>query len=101
MPRHSGLASFRGHADSPGGRGSASGFAGAEARVQAAAYERRALGIGSHWPFDQWGRFLPEHTTAVSLLDRLLHHSIVVVTEGESFRMRQARTRGPGRLTKK
>jgi hypothetical protein len=23
----------------------------------------------SHWPFDQRGRFLPEHTTAVSLLD--------------------------------
>ncbi|MGW6505929.1 IS21-like element helper ATPase IstB [Nonomuraea angiospora] len=70
-------------------------------RFVAAAYERRALGIGSHWPFDQWGRFLPEHTTAVSLLDRLLHHSIVVVTEGESFRMRQARSRGPERLTKK
>jgi DNA replication protein DnaC len=60
-------------------------------RFVAAAYERRALGIGSHWPFDQWGRFLPEHTTAVSLLDRLLHHSIVVVTQGESFRMRQAK----------
>ena len=28
-------------------------------RFVAAAYERRALGIGSHWPFDQWGRFLP------------------------------------------
>lgn len=70
-------------------------------RFVAAAYERRALGIGSHWPFDQWGRFLPEHTTAVSLLDRLLHHSIVVVTEGESFRMRQARTRSGGRLIKK
>jgi DNA replication protein DnaC len=69
-------------------------------RFVAAAYERRALGIGSHWPFDQWGRFLPEHTTAVSLLDRLLHHSIVVVTEGESFRMRQARTRTGGRLNK-
>jgi DNA replication protein DnaC len=68
-------------------------------RFVAAAYERRALAIGSHWPFDQWGRFLPEHTTAVSLLDRLLHHSIVVVTEGESFRMRQARTRTGGRLT--
>ena len=48
-------------------------------RFVAAAYERRSLAIGSHWPFDQWGRFLPEHTTAVSLLDRLLHHSIVVV----------------------
>jgi DNA replication protein DnaC len=69
-------------------------------RFVAAAYEQRALGIGSHWPFDQWGRFLPEHTTAVSLLDRLLHHAVVVVTEGESFRMRQARTKTGGRLTK-
>jgi DNA replication protein DnaC len=63
-------------------------------RFVAAAYERRALGIASHWPFDQWGRFLPEHTTAVSLLDRLLHHANVVVTEGDSYRMREARTRG-------
>nr|PZN18129.1 MAG: ATP-binding protein [Chloroflexota bacterium] len=70
-------------------------------RFVAAAYERRALGIGSHWPFDQWGRFLPEHTTAVSLLDRLLHHSVVVVTEGESFRMKQAQNRTGTRLTKK
>jgi plasmid replication initiation protein len=38
-------------------------------RVVAAACERRALGIASHWPFESWGRFLPEHTTAVSLLD--------------------------------
>jgi DNA replication protein DnaC len=63
-------------------------------RLVASAYERRALGVGSHWPFDQWGRFLPEHTTAASLLDRLLHHNNVVVTEGDSYRMRQARTRG-------
>ena len=63
----------------------------------AAAYERRALGVGSHWPFQSWGRFLPEHTTAVSMLDRLLHHATVVVTEGESFRMKEARARGGGR----
>jgi DNA replication protein DnaC len=65
-------------------------------RFIAAAYERRALGIASHWPFESWGRFLPEHTTAVSLLDRLLHHANVVVTDGESYRMREARTRQPG-----
>ncbi len=64
-------------------------------RLVAAAYERRSLGIGSHWPFEEWGRFLPEHTTAVSLLDRLLHHANVVATTGESYRMKQARTRGP------
>ncbi|HZV26552.1 MAG TPA: IS21-like element helper ATPase IstB [Acidothermaceae bacterium] len=63
-------------------------------RVVAAAYERRALGIASHWPFEAWGRFLPEHTTAVSLLDRLLHHANIVVTEGDSYRMREARTKG-------
>jgi DNA replication protein DnaC len=65
-------------------------------RFVAAAYERVSLGIGSHWPFDQWGRFLPEHTTAVSLLDRLIHHSVIVVTDGESWRMREARARGGG-----
>jgi DNA replication protein DnaC len=66
-------------------------------RFVAAAYEHRSLGMASHWPFDQWGRFLPEHTTAVSLLDRLLHHATVVVTEGESFRIKKARARGGGR----
>ncbi len=53
-------------------------------RFVAAAYERRSLGIASHWPFEAWGCFLPEHTTAASMLDRLLHHAVVVVTEGES-----------------
>ena len=60
-------------------------------RLVAAAYERRALAVASHWPFEQWGRFLPEHTTAASILDRLLHHASVVITDGESFRMRHAR----------
>ena len=63
-------------------------------RFVAAAYERRSLGIGSHWPFESWGRFLPEHTTAVSMLDRLLHHCHTVVTDGDSYRMKQARARG-------
>ena len=63
-------------------------------RFVAAAYERRSLGIASHWPFESWGRFLPEHTTAVSLLDRLLHHANVIITDGDSYRMRQARAKG-------
>src|SRR2546427_2090272 len=42
-------------------------------RFVAAAYERRSLGVASHWPFEDWGHFLPVQTTAVSLLDRLLH----------------------------
>jgi DNA replication protein DnaC len=62
-------------------------------RFVAALYERRSLGIASHWPFEAWGRFLPEQTTAVSMLDRLLHHATVVITEGESYRMKEARSR--------
>jgi DNA replication protein DnaC len=69
-------------------------------RFVSAAYERRALGIASHWPFESWGRFLPEHTTTVSLLDRLLHHANVVVTAGDSFRMREARAKGGTTLSR-
>lgn len=62
-------------------------------RFVAAAYERRSLGVASHWPFEEWGHFLPVQTTAVSLLDRLLHHAVVVVTSGDSWRMKEARQR--------
>jgi DNA replication protein DnaC len=65
-------------------------------RFVAAAYERRALGVASHWPFESWGRSLPEHATAVALLDRLLHHSVTVVTSGDSYRIKEARARGGG-----
>lgn len=65
-------------------------------RFVAAAYEHRSLGVASHWPFESWGRFLPEHTTAVAMLDRLLHHATTVVTSGDSYRMKEARARGGG-----
>ena len=61
-----------------------------------AAYERRSLGIASHHSFEDWGRFLPDHSTAVSMLDRLLHHATTVVTTGQSYRMLQARQRQGG-----
>jgi DNA replication protein DnaC len=62
--------------------------------LEAVAYERRSLGIGSHWPFEAWGRFLPEHTTAVSMLDRLLHHCHVAITDGDSHRMNKPEPKG-------
>ena len=70
-------------------------------RFVAAAYERRSLAIASHWPFEEWGRFLPDHSTAVSLLDRLLHHNNVAATDGQSYRMREARSKPGGGPTKR
>lgn len=34
------------------------------------------------------------------MLDRLLHHCHTVITDGESYRMREARNRGGSRPTK-
>jgi len=66
-------------------------------RLIAGAYERRSIGLASHWPFEDWGRFLPIPSTAAALLDRLLHHSVVVVTSGESWRLKEARARASAR----
>ena len=57
-------------------------------RLIAAAYERRAVAIASHSPFDTWGRFLPDQPTAVSLLDRLCHHAHIIATNGDSYRLK-------------
>ena len=56
-------------------------------RLVAAGYERRSIAIGSHSPFEHWGRFLPDQPTAVSLLDRLCHHAHIITTTGDSYRL--------------
>lgn len=50
-------------------------------RLIAGAYERRSIGLATHWPFEDWGRFLPIPSTAAALLDRLLHHSVINVID--------------------
>ena len=62
-------------------------------RIIAAAYERRAVAIASHSPFDAWGKFLPDQPTAVSLLDRLCHHAHIITTTGDSYRLTHRTTR--------
>jgi hypothetical protein len=82
-----------------------------EAQREAAASALLAVGESEDNGDVQWSiacalgatvdrRFLPEHTTAVSLLDRLLHHASVVDTAGDSYRMREARARGGTQTTK-
>jgi DNA replication protein DnaC len=44
-------------------------------RLIAGAYERRSIGLASHWPFEDWGKFLPIPSTAAALLDRLFFTS--------------------------
>jgi DNA replication protein DnaC len=63
-------------------------------RLISAAYEKRSVAIASHSPFEDWGRFLPDQPTAVSLLDRLCHHAHIITTTGQSYRLTHRSTGG-------
>ena len=39
--------------------------------------------------FAEWGQVFGDPVIATALLDRLLHHAVVVQIEGSSYRMRQ------------
>ena len=66
-------------------------------RFVAAAYERRSLDIASHWPFDALGPLPARAHHRRFHAGPPVHHAVVVVTEGESYRMREAKTRGGSR----
>ena len=37
-------------------------------------------------PWDAWGEYLDDHLGATAIIDRLLHHSHVIVINGPSYR---------------
>ncbi|MBF0127117.1 MAG: ATP-binding protein [Magnetococcales bacterium] len=54
-----------------------------------ARYERGAMILTSNRGFSEWGEIFGDHVVATALLDRLLHHAIVVQIEGASYRLRK------------
>ncbi len=54
-----------------------------------ARYERGAMILTSNRGFAEWGQVFGDPVIATALLDRLLHHAVVVHIEGASYRMRQ------------
>ena len=54
-----------------------------------ARYERGAMILTSNRGFVEWGELFGDPVIATALLDRLLHHAVVVQIEGASFRLRQ------------
>jgi hypothetical protein len=54
-----------------------------------ARYERGAMILTSNRGFAEWGELFGHPVVATALLDRLLHHTIVVHIEGASYRLRQ------------
>lgn len=54
-----------------------------------ACYERCAIILTSNRSFGEWGEVFGDSVVAAALLDRLLHHAIVVQIEGTSYRLRE------------
>ena len=54
-----------------------------------ARYERGAMILTSNRGFSEWAEVFGDPVVATALLDRLLHHAVVVHIEGASYRLRQ------------
>lgn len=53
-------------------------------------YEIKSTLVTTNRPFDDWNEVFPNAACVVSLVDRLIHHSEIVVFEGDSYRMKEA-----------
>jgi DNA replication protein DnaC len=53
-----------------------------------ARYEKGSMILTSNRGFAEWGEVFGDPVVATALLDRLLHHAIVVQIEGASYRLR-------------
>lgn len=66
-------------------------------------YERKSLIITSNLEFSQWNTVFGDNRLTAALIDRLIHHSHIVIFSGESYRLtqsmrRQKTMRGPHSL---
>lgn len=56
-------------------------------------YERKSLIITSNLEFSQWNTVFGDNRLTAALIDRLIHHSHIVIFSGESYRLKQSMMR--------
>lgn len=54
-----------------------------------ARYEKASVILTSNQAFREWGEVFGDAVVASAMLDRLLHHAVVINIQGESYRLRQ------------
>ncbi len=75
-------------------------------QVVARRYERGSMILTSNLTFGSWdSAFAGDGALTAAMLDRILHHSIIVSVNGESFRLKDKRKAGvlgaPGKIAKR
>ncbi|MBI9031237.1 ATP-binding protein, partial [bacterium] len=53
-------------------------------------YETGSLIITSNQPFSEWDKIFTDNTMTVAAIDRVVHHSVILEVEADSYRKRQA-----------
>jgi DNA replication protein DnaC len=64
-------------------------------------YEKKSTVVTTNRAFAEWSNVFPNAACVVSLVDRLVHNSEIVVIEGESYRAKEARERAEQRARKR
>jgi DNA replication protein DnaC len=64
-----------------------------------ARYERRSMLVTANQPFGEWDKVFQDTAMTIAAVDRLVHHSIILEMNVESYRRRHAekQKQGPGR----
>jgi len=57
-------------------------------------YERSSVMITSNLPFSQWEKIFKDPMTTAAAIDRLVHHSVILEVNVESYRLEKAKKRG-------
>ena len=52
-------------------------------------YEKGSMILTSNRGFKDWGKIFGDNVIAAALLDRLLHHAVVIQIDGNSYRLRE------------
>ena len=60
-------------------------------------YQNKSTLITTNRSFAEWKEVFPNAACVVSLVDRLVHHAEIIVIEGESYRVKEARERNEQR----
>ena len=67
-------------------------------------YERRSMLITANQPFGAWDSIFPDPAMTVAAIDRLVHHSIILEMNTDSYRRKSAemklRRKAPGSAVK-
>jgi hypothetical protein len=54
-------------------------------------YERGSVMITSNLPFSRWDEIFKDPTTTAAAIDRLVHHSVIIELNLESYRLEESR----------